>query len=309
MPKIQLFIATYNRPHLILNSINSALNQNFDSFEVIVSDNSTNNETELYLSGLRDKRLSYKRRIPSLSPIDHLNAILQDVTYDFFMIFHDDDVMLPNMLEELYQMIIKHENVIAVGANAYLNINGRTTYKQVFRNSNKNLILNSKDAVVKQLLIRYGIVPFPSYLYRRKVAKELRFEQSKGGKHCDAAFIMDIANLGPIILLNKPLMIYTIHNGQGTQNHAFEQRIKLINYITKTSNFHRKNNLLIKYRVYNIYSELKEKLLKRDISIISKRYLKIIILIFKKLPLEYCIKILIISMYSQIKKQRIKTFK
>jgi glycosyltransferase involved in cell wall biosynthesis len=308
MSLIQIFIATYNRPSFVLNSVNSVLNQVHNSFEVIVSDNSTNDETEILFSHIEDNRLSYRRRRPSLPVIDHLNAILQDVTSDYFMIFHDDDVMLPNMIEELYNMIIQDENYIAVGANAFLNINGRTTNKRVFRNSNKNMILNSKDAIVKQYLTRYGIVPFPSYLYKRKVAQLLRLDQSKGGKHCDVAFIMDISNLGSVISLNKPLMVYTIHKGQDTQNHAFEQRIKLINYIARTSSFNRKNNLLTKYRVYNLYSELKEKLLKRETLIFSTRYFKIVNIIFRKLPFEYCIKILIISMYSLIRKQEIKVF-
>ena len=46
MHKIQIFIATFNRPTLVIKAINSALNQDFDSFELIISDNSTDDETE-----------------------------------------------------------------------------------------------------------------------------------------------------------------------------------------------------------------------------------------------------------------------
>jgi glycosyltransferase involved in cell wall biosynthesis len=56
MPEIQIFIATYNRPTLVVNAINSVLNQDFDSFEVIVSDNSSNDETENLISRLKNKR-------------------------------------------------------------------------------------------------------------------------------------------------------------------------------------------------------------------------------------------------------------
>lgn len=163
------------------------------------------------------------------------------------------------------------------------------------------MFLNSKDAVVKQYLTRFGIVPFYSYLYRREVAQLFRFDLSKGGKHCDAAFIIDIANSGSVVMINLPLMNYSIHKGQDSQDHAFEQRIKLINYITRTSNFKRKNKLVLEYRVYNLYSELKGILLKGDISIFSLKSRKIIILIFKILPLEYCIKTLIIILYSRFR--------
>ena len=65
---------------MVLNAIHSALNQDFDSFEVIVSDNSRNDETEVLVSKIEVKHLFYKRRKLSLLAIGHLNLILKDVT-------------------------------------------------------------------------------------------------------------------------------------------------------------------------------------------------------------------------------------
>src|SRR5659263_209879 len=105
MSVIQIFIATHNRPILVISAIQSALKQNFGSFEVIVSDNSTNEETGEVIKQFEDNRLIYKRRTPILSSSDHFNAILQDVTSDYFMIFHDDDIMYFNMLKYLFDII------------------------------------------------------------------------------------------------------------------------------------------------------------------------------------------------------------
>src|SRR5450759_2365677 len=106
MPKVQIFIATYNRSTLVINAINSALNQDFDSFEVIVSDNSSNDETEDLISGFKSKQLTYKRRKPSMPATDHLNSILQEVTSEYFMIFHDDDMMHKDMIKVLYTTMV-----------------------------------------------------------------------------------------------------------------------------------------------------------------------------------------------------------
>ena len=118
MPLVQIFIATYNRPILVEKAIRSALAQDFDSFEVIVSDNSTTDETESMISVVYAGQLIYKRRKPSLLPIEHLNAILEDVTSEYFMIFHDDDLMHTNMVKELYNTLISNTDLISVGANA-----------------------------------------------------------------------------------------------------------------------------------------------------------------------------------------------
>ena len=175
MPLIQVFIATHNRPSLVLNAISSALNQHFDSFDVIVSDNSTNDQTEILLTQIEDKRFYYKRRRPSLPVIDHLNAILKEVTADYFMIFHDDDLMNSNMLQELYKNIISNKDIIAVGGNAKIVSPDIFPNKLMLKRENGNLIISSRDQMAHQYLIRRGIVPFPSYLYKCKVAKKLKF--------------------------------------------------------------------------------------------------------------------------------------
>jgi glycosyltransferase involved in cell wall biosynthesis len=300
--KIQVFLATYNRPHLIEKVIDSILNQTFDSFELVVSDNSINDDTRVIIQNKYAEKVRYIQRVPS-NP-DHFNLLLGEVASDYFMMFHDDDTMLPDMIKELYNIIKQNEKIVAVGANAYLSINGRPTKKMVFQCSGENMILDSRDAVIKQYLTRYGIVPFPSYLYRKIVSEFFRFDTSHGGKHCDAAFIMDIADKGSVVILNKPLMNYAIHKGQDSQNHLFLHRIKLINYITKTSSFSQKNMLIKEYRVYNLYSELKAFCLNGSAHMSSKRIIKIVALVFKYLPLEYCIKTLMLISFTQYKRIR-----
>lgn len=295
MPLIQIFIATYNRPSLVLNAIHSALNQSFDSFEVIVSDNSTNDDTGILISKIEDKRLSYKRRKPTLPAIDHLNTILKDVTADYFMIFHDDDVMHKNMLELQYSAFTKYENILAVGANASIVSNNRNNNKNIFRTTKKDLILTSPIDVAKQYGTYGGIVPFPSYLYRLKVAKNLKFDLSKGGKYCDAAFILDIQSLGNIIFLVTPLMDYYIHNTQDSAKYSFEQEAKLIRYFCKRTGLVRNNILIKKMRFRSIYLALKQEISTDDNVMFSNRYFKLLGILIKSGNFDYSIRLLILT--------------
>lgn len=310
MPLIQVFIATYNRPTLVFNAIKSALNQTFNSYEVIVSDNSTNNDSQIIISKFDDNRLSYKRRKPSLSVIDHLNAILQDVTSDYFMIFHDDDVMHENMLEVLYYTIGQHKNAVAVGANAIIFKNGISNNKKIFKASKSNLVLSHPKDIVFQYSIRGGIVPFPSYMYKSEIAHKLKFDISKGGKYCDAAFILDSAALGNIIFIVNPLMDYYIHIGQDSNKYAFELESKLIRYFCMKACLDRNSKLIKKLRIRSVYLELKHGLLNKNISVISKRYYKLINILLKSCYVEYFIKSLVISiseLYKKLTHQRFWT--
>lgn len=286
MPEIQLFIATYNRPHLVLNAIHSALNQNCNSFEIIVSDNSVNDDTEKLVSQIVDKRLSYKKRRPSLPVIDHLNAILQDVTAEYFLIFHDDDLMHPDMLNELYRNIISDRSLLAIGANAKIITQGISPNRVMLKKKYGDLLIRTRDQMVYQYLVKRGIVPFSSYLYRSDVAKKLRFDPENGGKHCDLAFMIDVASMGNVLMLRKPLMDYFISSAQDSSVNEFLHRIKLINYITKTSIYKKNCYLIRRFRIVNLYYEIIQD--KRNKHLIScKRRLRILKLIFKVSPFDF----------------------
>jgi glycosyltransferase involved in cell wall biosynthesis len=264
LSKIQVVIATHNRPGLILNAVNSVLTQTYSNFKLVVSDNSSNNQTEKLLSKIIDSRFTYVKRLNSFSGIDHLNLILHEINEDYFMIFHDDDLMLPEMLEILFKKINESFDIIAVGSNAFLNKYGNEKSKLFFNTKNDKLI--SKPAELVEEYFRYRTyAPFPSYLYKKTVSDKLRLNPKNGGKYSDLSFLVDILGLGKILITSIPTMKYFIHSNQDTSSHSFVDKLKLIDYVTKKSNLTRKNNLIKKSRVDNIYLELKNKMLKSDI--------------------------------------------
>ncbi len=300
MSTIQVFIATHNRPNLVLNSVNSVLSQTYSNFKLVVSDNSTNNETETILSKTNDSRFTYVKRKNNFSGIDHLNLILSEINEDYFMIFHDDDLMLPEMLEVLYKKINLTPDIVAVGSNAFLNKYGIEKSKLFF--NTKNDILISKPAELVEEYFRYRTyAPFPSYLYKKTVSDKYRLNPQNGGKYSDLSFLVDILNLGTILITSTPTMKYFIHSNQDTSSHIFIDKLKLIDYVTKKSELSRKDFLIKRSRVDNIYLELKNNLLKSDLKISVKgRFL-----LQTKLILKYSGLINFLKMYYLFFKERI----
>ena len=134
-------------------------------------------------------------------------------------------------------------------------------------------------------------MPLSSYLHRGEVAKRLRFNPQNGGKHCDTAFMMDLASFGNVLMLQKPLMDYFISPGQDSQTNNFLHRIELINYITKTTSFTKNSRLIKRFRIVNLYYEILQD--KKKIHLISgKRLRKILKLIFKVSPFDFFPRIL-----------------
>lgn len=253
---VQIFILTHNRPISLVDSLNSVLKQELVScnYEIIVSDNSTNDETEKLINEFRasNNNLYYRKR-SHMSSIDHFNMVLSEVTAEFFMLFHDDDTMFSNMLETLYCFLKNNEKFLAVGSNAEIVKKGKVS--RYFFNKSQDINIENVDEMIKSYLAYYH-APFPSYMYRKYVAENIKLDITKGGKYCDVSFLLDIVVCGNIKLLKEPLMKYYLHEGQDSANHVCEQQDKLLQYMIKVSSFRKDSSMIMKHRIINFYLKL-----------------------------------------------------
>ncbi|MDR1226369.1 MAG: glycosyltransferase [Prevotellaceae bacterium] len=255
-PNIQVFILTYNRPDLVVKSISSVLQQSYKDMEVIVSDNSTNDATEAIIQNSFSSKVKYIKRTPSVGDlIAHLNIILKEVAADFFMIFHDDDIMYPNMVETLYNKICSDSSIAAVAANARIVKGSKYTAKASFSSKTPSICINTPDELVRPYLCGSGnkIAPFPSYMYRKEVAEKIVIDPKQGGKYSDTSFLIKVAQSGKIIWVNPPLMDYYFHTTQLSYTNDFLARLRLIYFISSNTNFKLRSKELRNYRLMNVY--------------------------------------------------------
>lgn len=256
-----VYILTHNRPNEVLRSLNSVRQQNFPNLKIVISDNSDNEDTLSLLKNIinNDERISYIRRGEECSSglVAHFNYILATNTSEYFMLFHDDDEMLPNMVNSLYEYLFTHNEISAVGCSGYLNINGKNTTKKMFVSKNIKKMENS-GSVVKQYAIG-NIAPFPSFMYRRSKIIGAKMDWLKGGKYCDCSFISAIANKGGVVYLPQCYMYYFISPSQDSQHHEFIQYLSLIKFFSTQIE---DRSLLLDMRIFNIYNYLRDLQLK-----------------------------------------------
>ena len=255
-----VYILTHNRPNEVLRSLNSVRRQNFPNLKIVISDNSDNEDTLSLLKNIinNDARISYIRRGEECSSglVAHFNYILATNTSEYFMLFHDDE-MLPNMVNALYEYLFTHDEISAVGCSGYLNINGKNTKKKMFVSKNIKKMENS-GSVVRQYAIG-NIAPFPSFMYRRSKIIGAKMDWLKGGKYCDCSFISAIANKGGVVYLPQCYMYYFISPSQDSQHHEFIQYLSLIKFFSTQVE---DQSLLLDMRIFNIYNYLRDLQLK-----------------------------------------------
>lgn len=100
---VSICIPTYNRPEFLRRAVESCLCQTYPHFEVIITDNSTNEESAKLAAGWTDARVRYYSNGGNIGP--HASAIkcknLGKGKYIKFLM--DDDLLKPRCLELMVQ--------------------------------------------------------------------------------------------------------------------------------------------------------------------------------------------------------------
>jgi glycosyltransferase involved in cell wall biosynthesis len=97
-PFISVVIPTRNRAHLVRHAIESVLWQDFDDYELIVSDNCSEDGTAETVREVGGDRLRYVRPDKSLSMPDHWEFALDQARGRFVAYLCDDDAWAPGAL-------------------------------------------------------------------------------------------------------------------------------------------------------------------------------------------------------------------
>jgi len=93
MSTFSIVIPAYNQAALLQRAVESVLQQEGVSFEIIISDDSTQNDIQLYAEKLGDERVRYLRHQQTGAAVDNWNFGLQAATGDYLILMHHDEAM------------------------------------------------------------------------------------------------------------------------------------------------------------------------------------------------------------------------
>lgn len=113
-PLVSIGIPTYNRANgKLLNVIQRALEQSYQNIEVIVSDNCSSDNTTEVVQSIEDKRLRYVRHETNIGANNNFNYCLKEAKGEYFLLFHDDDMIDIDFVETCISSL---KNKASVGA-------------------------------------------------------------------------------------------------------------------------------------------------------------------------------------------------
>lgn len=115
-PKVSVIIPTYNRANSITRTIKSVLDQTYQNFEIVVVNDSPNDETEKVVRNLNDNRIKYIRNEVRTNLPRARNQGVRESSEDskYVAFLDDDDIWLPKFLEKTVKKLEQKKDLVMV---------------------------------------------------------------------------------------------------------------------------------------------------------------------------------------------------
>lgn len=105
MEKYTVIVPTRDRAETLEATLRTCLRQTYENFEVIVSDNCSEDHTQEIVTGLKDPRIRYLNTGSRLSMSGNFEFALQHATEGFVMFIGSDDGLMPDAIDYVNSIV------------------------------------------------------------------------------------------------------------------------------------------------------------------------------------------------------------
>jgi abequosyltransferase len=172
-PKLSIAIPTYNRRNLLEETLNSVFSQITSQVELIICDNASTDDTEVFIKEYIEKYtyVKYFRNQKNIGMDRNFLTCLEKSTGDYVLMLSDDDLLDKNAVSNLLSLIenSKNDNI------GIISLNVRTINDGVLLYNNNDIQIFSHDEIA-QYYKNVGIMLtfISSIVYNRKLFEQVQ---------------------------------------------------------------------------------------------------------------------------------------
>ena len=199
-PIVSIVLPTYNREHLIIEAINSVLNQTYSDWELIIIDDGSTDKTQAIVLSYSDLRIRYlyTEHLSSLAGIRNIG--LNVAVGEYIAFLDSDDVWLPHKLSSQLQLLNTHTEASFITNNVEF-------FGERFETSPPNYVnyfaVNLLDIVLDEEQFGY----YPSTLLFKKIALEKIGEMDESYEFaCENHYYIRLCECFKGIFINERLV-------------------------------------------------------------------------------------------------------
>ncbi|MED3552007.1 glycosyltransferase family 2 protein [Cytobacillus praedii] len=230
-PLVSILIPTYNRPHYFELALTSALQQTYPNIEILVGDDSSNEDTAnlvqtKYLPS--HSNITFIRNQRTLGLLDNSLSLFEKANGDYINYLMDDDLFYPEKIEKMmaYFLIDHNEELsLVTSCRNLINENGIP-----LPDGQLNPKISKKDTIASgiemgnQVLINcHNYIGEPTTPLFRKQDLTEPFGTLKGRRYhfsVDMATWIVLLSKGNVAYISEPLSCFRLHRDQQLQSYT-----------------------------------------------------------------------------------------
>ncbi|HAO10474.1 MAG TPA: hypothetical protein DCQ51_04670 [Planktothrix sp. UBA8407] len=241
MARITVIIPTYNQESYILEAIDSVLNQTYQDFEIVITNDGSSDQTWQIIQEKKDPRIRLFSFDQNQGVSIAANHCIRQATGELIAILDSDNIFLPDKLEKQVNFLDKNPEFDAVFTQAkIIDKNGNfhrgkeSSFQQLFAQDNKNRFqwLNSFFYTDNSLCNT-------SVLIKKKCYDQVGLYDPRLRQIHDLDFWIRLCLKSEIYVLPEPLVLFRFHDrnisGVTTENivrHTWEMSQVLEHYLS-----------------------------------------------------------------------------
>jgi hypothetical protein len=217
-PLFSIGVPTYNRKHLLKQTLLSILEQSFTDFEVIVGNDFPDEVLSPEVLGIEDPRVRIINHKRNLGELENMNFLLNAAEGRYFTWQFDDDPCAPTLLSKVYSVLIKFDFPPCV-FTSFSYIYGTHFHKFKKNNNWQVQLFSGRDFLRKYLsggLKALGCCGLYDADYLKRIGGAKRLSSGLIALHSEYLLLIGAGMLSKVAYINDQLVSSRIHENSWT---------------------------------------------------------------------------------------------
>ena len=218
MARVSVVIASYNHGKYIGEAIESVLSQDYQDFEIVITDDGSADDSVAQIKRFTDPRIKLFCFPVNRGACTAKRHCLENACGGYIAVLNSDDVFLPGKLTRQVQFLDTHPDIGAVFGHATVvdangkSLAGRTTraYVTVFDQPNR-----SRFEWLNHFFLQGNCLCHPTLLIRRECYDTVGFLDERYAQLPDLDFWVRLCMRYEIHILQEPLIRFRLHSAEG----------------------------------------------------------------------------------------------
>lgn len=241
MPTISIILTTYNHKDFIKDAIESIINQSFYDWELLIWDDSPNNDTREIVNKYTNKypnKIKAWHHNPNKWIVDNMNFLIDKISTDSkYVVFLEwDDILKNNYLDKKLKIFDKFPKVGLIYNNIdFINYKWNIIQNDIFGfrhiKTYKNSIISPDDYVLANV---WPIISWSTVMVKKEIADKYKIKSidpsNKSYAVSDYDFLFNVSTENEVFYINESLTLYRRHasNLSAWNINLLEQLNKLV---------------------------------------------------------------------------------